>query len=176
MPEAWQPKFFVLNNGDLKSGLTAPFWQQLLQTQSYAGESFRLRNFIQPTFLTAAYHFDATTVQPAMVTAVDTANSNIALLTESDRIASFSAPTAASVGVATGAVVSAKTNRRYLLLTNTSANTISLAFGQNAVLNSGITLAAGAAYEMTSAAGNLHDLEVQAIASVAASNLAIQEA
>jgi len=176
MPDDWQPRLLVLQNGDLKTGLTGPWWNQFIQTQNYAGLQVRLRNILQPALTFGAYHLSDNTIQPAAITAVDTGSqSNVALLVESDKLTSWSAPTAASVGVASAEAVPAKTGRRYLLLKNTSANTISLAFDQAAVLSSGITLQAGEAYEMSAAAGNLTDSQVRAIASVAASNLAIQE-
>lgn len=87
-----------------------------------------------------------------------------------------SAPAAASVGVASGAVLSANSARRHVVFVNTSAATISLGFGAAAVLNSGITLMAnGGSYEMSAQQGNLYLGEIRAIASVAASNLSIQE-
>lgn len=82
-------------------------------------------------------------------------------------------PAVVSVGVATTVVVAANTNRKGLVLTNTSVNKISLAFGVSAVSNSGIVLYPGGTYEMdeymftTSA--------VNAIATVAASALSVQE-
>jgi len=84
------------------------------------------------------------------------------------------APSAASVGVASGSIASSSTTRRYILLTNTSANVISIAFTAAAVLNSGITLQPNASYEMSEALGNLSTQSITAIASAAASNLAIQ--
>lgn len=174
----WRPKFLELANADILTGYTGPYWNALLQTQEYSGERFPLRNFIQPSALVAwVRDTNNNIMQPALVQGVSTGNSKYAVLTEVDRLPTPSAPTAASVGVASGAAVAAKTGRRYLCLVNTSAASISLGFGaQAAVLYSGITLAAGAAYEMSAAAGNLHDLAVNAIASAAASNLAIQEA
>lgn len=82
-------------------------------------------------------------------------------------------PTAASVGTSSGAAVSSNANRKGLVLINTSANTISIAFGTAAVLNSGITLAPFGVfymdeYSFTTAA-------VNAIASAVSSNLAVQE-
>ncbi len=85
-----------------------------------------------------------------------------------------SAPIAAAVGVASAAALAANASRKAAVLVNTSDNVISLAFGAPAVLNSGITLFPGGTFNLTrdnffSAA------EIRAIASVAASNLAIQE-
>ena len=84
-----------------------------------------------------------------------------------------SAPTAASVGVTSAQAVAANANRKGLVLINTSVNTISLGFGSAAVLNSGVTLYPNGIYEMDE---YLFDLgAVNAIASAASSNLAIQE-
>ena len=85
-----------------------------------------------------------------------------------------SAPTAASVGTSSAQAVAASATRTGLVLTNTSANAISLGFGATAVLNSGITLNAG---------GGIFEMDeytfdrgaVNAIAAGASSNLAIQE-
>ena len=92
-----------------------------------------------------------------------------------DYALSASAPTAASVGVASAEALAANAGRKALVMVNTSANRISLAFGANpAVLNSGITLfPSGGTWTMgpetfTTAA-------INAIAGGAASNLAIQE-
>lgn len=95
-------------------------------------------------------------------------------LVVSERIdLSPAAPTAASVGVTSAQAVAANASRKGLVLTNTSNNRISLGFGAVAVLNSGITLYPGGIFVMDQ---NLFDLgAVFAIASVAASNLAIQE-
>jgi hypothetical protein len=85
------------------------------------------------------------------------------------------APTAVSVGVASGVAVAANANRKGLVLTNTSNAIISLnCVGAAAVLLSGITLNANGGvwvmgeYTFTTA-------EIRAIASAAASNLAVQE-
>lgn len=83
------------------------------------------------------------------------------------------APAAATVGTSSAAAVSANASRKGLILTNTSANVISLSFDAAAVLYSGITLLSGASFtmdEFTFDAG-----EVRAIASVASSNLSVQE-
>lgn len=83
-------------------------------------------------------------------------------------------PAAASVGVASAAVLVANAARKAAVFTNTSDNVISLAFGAAAVLNSGITLFPGGALNMTRD-NFFHAGEIRAIASAAASNLAIQE-
>lgn len=85
-----------------------------------------------------------------------------------------SAPAAVSVGVASGALVTSNASRKGLIIRNTSANTVSLNLaGGAAVLNSGVTLSPGGTFEMgdydfTTAA-------INAIASAAASNVAVQE-
>lgn len=84
------------------------------------------------------------------------------------------APTASSVGVASAQAVASNAARKGLILVNTSVNTISLGFSGNAaVLNSGVTLQAGGTFSMGE-----YDFttgQVNAIASVVASNLSIQE-
>jgi hypothetical protein len=82
-------------------------------------------------------------------------------------------PTAVSVGVTSSQILAANANRKGLILVNTSSANISLGLGTTAVLNSGITLYPGGAFNMdeycfTTAA-------INAIASVAASNIGIQE-
>jgi len=82
-------------------------------------------------------------------------------------------PTAASVGVASAQVVAANASRKGLVLVNTSVNRISLGFGATAVLDNGVTLYPGGVFEMDE---RIFDLgAVNAIASAASSNLAIQE-
>lgn len=83
-------------------------------------------------------------------------------------------PTFATVGTSSAQAVASNTNRKGLILVNTSSNIISLGIGSNAaVLNSGITLVPYGVYSadeyeyFTSA--------VNAIASAGSSNLAIQE-
>jgi|SRR3972149_8035803 len=83
------------------------------------------------------------------------------------------APTFATVGVVSGLAVPANLNRRGLILTNTSANTISFGLGFPAVLSSGIVLPPLSVWVMD--AFNFTTAAVNAIATVAASNLAIQE-
>lgn len=85
-----------------------------------------------------------------------------------------SAPTAASVGITSAQALAANADRAGLVLVNTSDNTISIAFGANAaVLNSGITLLAGASWAMNEY--QFSTAAVNAIASAVTSNLAIQE-
>lgn len=84
------------------------------------------------------------------------------------------APSAVSVGVASGVVIAANTSRRGLVLTNTSIGIISFNIvGGSAVLRSGITLYPGGHWEMDSY--TFTTAAINGIASVAASNLAIQE-
>lgn len=84
-------------------------------------------------------------------------------------------PTAATVGVTSSEVVAENLSRSALYLTNTSNNIISLGFGVAAVLNSGITLFPGDSFAMLRPGFIVPDA-VNAIASAAGSNLAIQEA
>lgn len=84
-----------------------------------------------------------------------------------------SAPTASSVGVASAQAVASNANRKGLTLVNTSTASISLGFGATAVLNSGVTIYPGGSWEMD--VFNFNTGAVNAIASAAASNLAIQE-
>jgi len=85
-----------------------------------------------------------------------------------------SAPTAVSVGVASTVILAANANRRGCLLVNTSTAFISIAFGAAAVLYSGITLnSGGGSFWMDEYSFNT--LEIRGIASVAASNIAVQE-
>lgn len=84
-----------------------------------------------------------------------------------------SAPAAATVGVTSAQAVAAAATRKGLVLTNTSANYISLGFGSTAVLYSGITLAPYGTFVMDEYTFDVG--AVNAIASAASSNLAIQE-
>lgn len=84
-----------------------------------------------------------------------------------------SAPTAASVGVASAQILASNANRKGLILVNTSVNRISLGFGSTAVLDSGPTLYPQGSFNMGE-----YDFDtgaVNAIASAASSNIAIQE-
>ncbi len=83
------------------------------------------------------------------------------------------APTAATVGVATAQAVASNASRKGLILTNTSVNTISFGIGASAVLNSGITLYPGGTWQMDEGTFTLG--AINAIASAASSNLAVQE-
>lgn len=92
----------------------------------------------------------------------------------SSRVAlTASSPTAATVGTSSAQAVASNANRKGLILVNTSANIIYLAFGATAVVGSGLTLSAGAGFIMD--AFCFTTAAVNAIASGASSNLAIQE-
>lgn len=84
-----------------------------------------------------------------------------------------SAPTAASVGVTSAQILAANASRKGLILVNTSDNRISLGFGSPAVLDSGATLYPQGAFNMAEYDFDLS--AVNAIASVAGSNISIQE-
>lgn len=83
------------------------------------------------------------------------------------------APDAAAVGVLSGEVVAANASRKGLCLVNTSTARISLGFGAPAVLDSGVTLYPGGSFDMNEFSFTVG--AVNAIASAALSNLAIQE-
>lgn len=84
-----------------------------------------------------------------------------------------SAPTVATVGVASASAVASNANRRGLILMNNSINTIYLGLGATAVIGSGITLYPGGTFQMDSSC--LSTAAVNAIASAASSSMAIQE-
>ena len=94
-------------------------------------------------------------------------------ITTNDPELTANAPAAASVGVASAEVVASNVDRTGLILTNTSSNNISLGFGTAAVLNSGITLTPNGTFNMD--AYSFTTQAVNAIASGAGSNLALQE-
>ena len=98
----------------------------------------------------------------------------LAALTD-HKLVTPSAPTFATVGVASAAVLVANASRKYAIFTNDSVNVIYLALGANpAVVGSGIKLnASGGAYEINWT--NLYTGEVRAIATVAGSNLCLLE-
>lgn len=84
-------------------------------------------------------------------------------------------PSYSTVGVISSQIVAENTQRRGLVLTNDSANKIYLAFCDNdAVVGSGIVLPAGGIYVM--ATNDLYcNCKINAIATDAGSNVAIQE-
>lgn len=95
-------------------------------------------------------------------------------LVVSERIAlTYAAPTSASVGTSSATALAANANRKGLVLVNISSAKIFVAFGQTAVINSGIALYPGGIYVMDPFLYNT--AAVSAIASAAASTLAIQE-
>lgn len=82
-------------------------------------------------------------------------------------------PTSFSVGVASAVAVAFNANRKGLILTNVSTAHISFGLGVAAVLNSGVTLYPGGVWVMDEF--NFTIDSVTAIASLAASALAVQE-
>lgn len=83
-------------------------------------------------------------------------------------------PTAATVAATSGSALAANSNRKGLIMINTSINTISLNIvGGAAVLNSGITLYPGGVWYMDEY--SFTTSAIFAIASAASSNLSIQE-
>lgn len=84
------------------------------------------------------------------------------------------APATATAGVGSGNIVGANANRRGLVVSNTSANRIFLAFGaNNATLNRGIYLGPGGVWVMDTYTFTTQ--AVNAIASGAGSTVSIQE-
>jgi hypothetical protein len=83
-------------------------------------------------------------------------------------------PTFATAGTISETVLPENLKRTGLLVINTSANIVSMAFGYPAVLYSGITLSAnGGSWEMSP--WTLSVASISVIASGAGSNLSIQE-
>lgn len=95
------------------------------------------------------------------------------LITSAKGATTPASPTQVSVAVTTTSAVASNANRKGLVLTNLSVGRISLAFGVSAVLNNGITLYPGGIYVMDEFTFNTS--AVNAIASIAASVLSIQE-
>lgn len=96
------------------------------------------------------------------------------LITVSKIALTPSAATAVSVGVASTSLVAANASRKGLIVTNISANKISLnLLGGAAVLNTGITLFPGWIWEMDEFSFTTNAID--AIASVAATVITIQE-
>jgi hypothetical protein len=117
----------------------------------------------------------ATAVTVDIPTAVDIniIGAGVPLLVNTKGNLNVSAPTAVSVGTSSTAVVALNATRQGLVLVNTSNGIISLGFGTAAVLNSGITLLPYGSFCMDEYSFNID--AVNAIASVAASNLTVQE-
>lgn len=158
---------------DASDGLSAIFESYQMGLENFTFDP-RLTLQLQAGLKTSP---DATTKR--QITALNTVSAGtknallVAPISTSESLTPATA-TAASVGVASGVAVAANTSRRGLILVNTSANRISLAFGAAAVLDSGITLMAnGGTYTMDG--NSFTTAEIRAIASGAASNLAIQE-
>lgn len=88
----------------------------------------------------------------------------------------YSPPTFATVGVASAVCLAANALRRFLYFRNTDATkTLSLSFNGAAVLLSGVTLGPGDSIAWNAPGDDLDVGAVEAIASGAATNLAIQE-
>jgi hypothetical protein len=84
--------------------------------------------------------------------------------------------TAPTAGVATGAVIGANANRRYLLIINDSANVIYLNLGAAGVLNTGIRLNAnGGSLELSLAGGNNYLGAINSITTQAGQVLLVTE-
>lgn len=117
----------------------------------------------------------ATAVTVDIPTAVDVniIGAGVPLLVNTKTNLNASAPTAVSVGTSSTAVLALNATRQGLVLVNTSNGIISIAFGTAAVLNSGITLLPYGVFCMDEYSCGID--AVNAIASVAASNLAVQE-
>lgn len=83
-------------------------------------------------------------------------------------------PTFATVGVTSSQVLASNTSRKGCVLINNSSNTISFGIGASpAVLGSGITLTPNGVWDMSEY--DYVTSAINAIASVAGSNLTIQE-
>lgn len=84
-----------------------------------------------------------------------------------------SSPTFATVGVASAQALASNASRKGAVFTNTSDNVISFGVGQTAVLNRGVTLYPRGVWVMDEY--TYSTAAINCIASVASSNLAIQE-
>lgn len=82
-------------------------------------------------------------------------------------------PTYGTVGITSAELVPANASRKGLILVNATLNTVSIAFGTAAVLNSGITLTAGGVYTMGEY--DYSTAQVRAIASLAGTVVSVQE-
>lgn len=88
----------------------------------------------------------------------------------------YSAPATVTIGTLSATIIVANANRRYLCIVNASANRVSLSLsGDNAVLNSGITLGPLGHFEMTVNAGNITTGIIKGIAGAAGTIIAVQE-
>lgn len=114
------------------------------------------------------------TTEPDVATRQRSDSSHVQIVETRDPLVTPASPSAASVGVASGSVLAANSNRKGLVLVNTSLNRISLGLGAAAVLDSGITLnPVGGTWVMDEY--TFTTVEIFAIASGGGSNLAIQE-
>lgn len=114
-------------------------------------------------------------VSIATLQTIAVTNAGVFAVQDTASAATGGTPAAVSVGVTSGTALALNAARKGLILVNTSNNYISLAFGANAaVLYSGITLNPnGGTFEMD--AFSFTTGAVNAIASGATSNLAVQE-
>lgn len=141
---------------------------------------FGVTNTLSPSLLCAHKYTSQYDSNIVSLSAKQDSIGNIRLCvnTQASDVITPKTATAVSVGVASGALVAANTTRRHLILVNTSAAArVSLGFGAAAVLDSGVTLYPnGGSYEMNESEGNLYRGAINAIASAAATNVAVQEA
>lgn len=171
-------KYMVRGGVVSQNGTTT---QNLVQGTSYTLQpsEFSMITEVRPVLLAGVMHTSATVNTLEALTVRQAANGEVCLRVNGmGAPITYSAPTAATVGAASASAVAANAARRYLLLVNTHAsNWISLNLvGGAAVLYSGVCLAPnGGSYEMSEAAGNLTTAEIFAIASGAATNMAVQE-
>lgn len=100
-------------------------------------------------------------------------NPPVAILVSTKSVLNPSAPTFVTVGLTSTQVLAANASRTSVRLVNTSTNNISLGFGAPAVLNSGMTLFPQGVYNMDEY--DFYRGAINAIASGASSNLAVQE-
>lgn len=81
-----------------------------------------------------------------------------------------------TVGVTTGAVLAANTNRKYAILINDSDTAIYINIGAAAVLNTGIRIEAnGGSYELSARNGNLSSAAINAISAAGSKILLVTE-
>lgn len=87
----------------------------------------------------------------------------------------YASPVNVTVGTATAELAATNNNRKYLRVTNLSNAAIYLGFGEDAVLNKGVYVAAsGGIFEMN--INNLTNEAVNAISSASSKSVAVQEA
>lgn len=151
-------------NGKIPSNLTVTSTRLLVDG---SGVTQPVSGTVSISGTVAATQSGTWTVQPG-----NTANTT-PWLTSSKTALTGSSPTAATVGTSSASAVAANSSRKGLILSNTSNNTISFGLGATAVLNSGITLPPGGVWQMDEF--SFTTAAINAIASAASSNLAIQE-